>query len=169
MQKHIHELSKMLKSQYKAIPIGNEASRSIYVSSYLATVSNYFKNKFTICPEKVISGPNGHGPLDYALVSSTSSKVIGAVEVKATDYIQGIAQNTVQCETLLANGREMGFGIITDAEKWFFLKCFLDNGKPTFQLSKKFVVVYEDNDIEYRVGEVFKTIVWLIKDTGILN
>ncbi|CAG8854452.1 29749_t:CDS:1, partial [Gigaspora margarita] len=85
----------------------------------------------------------------YALVFSTSSKVIGAVEVKATDYLQGIAQNTVQCESILANGRKTVLGIITDSEKWFFLKCFLDdNGNPIFQLSKQLVVVYGDNDME---------------------
>ncbi|CAG8831950.1 29791_t:CDS:2, partial [Gigaspora margarita] len=71
-----------------AIPIGNEASRSLYVSSYLVAVSNLLQNRFIICPEKIISGPNRHGPLDYALVTSTSSKVIGAVEVKATDYLR---------------------------------------------------------------------------------
>ncbi|RIB09899.1 hypothetical protein C2G38_2266465 [Gigaspora rosea] len=120
MQKCIRKLTKVLKSQHKAIPIGNKASRSQYVCSYLVATSNFFKNQFSICPEKAISGPNGHGPLDYALVASTSSKVIGAVEVKATYYLQGIAQNTVQCETLLANGRETVLGIITDSEKCFF-------------------------------------------------
>ncbi|RIB05449.1 hypothetical protein C2G38_2219617 [Gigaspora rosea] len=67
---------------------------------------------------KTISGPNGHGPLDYALVTSTSFKVFGAVEVKATDYLQGIAQNTVQCESILTNGRKTVFKIITDSKKW---------------------------------------------------
>ncbi|KAF0499722.1 hypothetical protein F8M41_020434 [Gigaspora margarita] len=120
--------------------------------------------------KKTISGPNGHGPLDYALVSSTSSKVIGAVEVKATDYLQGIAQNTVQCESILANGRKTVLGIITDSEKWFFLKCFSDNnGNPIFQLSRQLVVVYGDNDMEDRVGKVIKTLVWLINDTEILD
>ncbi|KAF0495203.1 hypothetical protein F8M41_021166 [Gigaspora margarita] len=69
-------------------PIRNEASRSLYVSLYLVAISNLLQNRFIICPEKTISGPNGHGPLDYALVSSTRSKVIGAIEVKATDYLR---------------------------------------------------------------------------------
>ncbi|CAG8827894.1 15338_t:CDS:1, partial [Gigaspora margarita] len=43
----------------------------------------------------------------YALVSSTSSKVIGAVEVKAINYLQGIAQNTMQYKSILANGKKL--------------------------------------------------------------
>ncbi|RIB22868.1 hypothetical protein C2G38_2172824 [Gigaspora rosea] len=88
MQKIIHKLAKVLILQYKTISIRNEASKSHYISSYLVVASNFFKNRFTICSEKAISDPNGHRLLDYPLVTSTSSKVIGAIEVKATDYLQ---------------------------------------------------------------------------------
>ncbi|CAG8803291.1 4175_t:CDS:2, partial [Gigaspora rosea] len=54
--------------------IGNKVSRS-HISSYLVAVSNLFQNQFIICSKKTISGPNGHGPLDYALVTSISSKL----------------------------------------------------------------------------------------------
>ncbi|RIB00630.1 hypothetical protein C2G38_1141169 [Gigaspora rosea] len=157
MQKVIYKLVKGLKLQYKAIPIGNEASRSLYVSSYLVAASNLLKNRFTISPEKTISGPNRHGTLDYALVTSTSFNVFGAVEVKATDYLQDIAQNTVQCESILTNRRKPVFKIITDSEKWGFLKCFSDdNGNPIFQLSKQLVLFMEMTIWKIGQGKLLK-------------
>ncbi|CAG8519479.1 28407_t:CDS:2, partial [Gigaspora margarita] len=154
LQAAIKNLVKELNSHYRAISIRNEASRSLYVSSYLVAVSDLTNNRLQICPEKTISCPNGHGPLDYALTISKSSKIIAAVEVKSRDYLQDIAQNTVQCESILANRRKTAFGIITDSENWYFLKVTLDNDRnPIFQLSEKLVVVYGDDDIEYRVGK----------------
>ncbi|KAF0483873.1 crinkler family protein [Gigaspora margarita] len=136
-QAAIKNLVKELNSRYRAIPIGNEASRSLYISSYLVAVLDLTNNRLQICPEKTISGPNKHGPLDYALTISKSSKIIAAVEVKSRDYLQGIAQNTVQYELILANGRKTAFGIITDSENWYFLKVTLDNDRnPIFQLSE---------------------------------
>ncbi|POG58734.1 hypothetical protein GLOIN_2v1789985 [Rhizophagus irregularis DAOM 181602=DAOM 197198] len=44
-----------------------EATKSLYVYSYLLAGANNFKGKFYIRPQKVISGPNGHGPLDFAI------------------------------------------------------------------------------------------------------
>ncbi|CAG8517559.1 2629_t:CDS:2 [Gigaspora margarita] len=105
-QAAIKNLVKELNSQYKAIPIKNEASRCLYVSSYLVAVSDLTNNKLQICPKKTFSGPNGHGPLDYALTTFTSSKIIEAVEVKLSDYLQGIVQNTVQCKSILANRKK---------------------------------------------------------------
>ena len=61
-------------------------------------------------------------------------------EVKDEDFFKGIAQNAVQLEFALSNHKHkanemeeesvfMGkvFGIITDAEKWYFMKCSLDD------------------------------------------
>ncbi|CAG8612839.1 17613_t:CDS:2 [Gigaspora rosea] len=154
MQKIIHKLAKVLILQYKTISIRNEASKSHYISSYLVVASNFFKNRFTICSEKAISDPNGHRLLDYPLVTSTSSKVIGAIEVKATDYLQGIAQNTVQCESILTNRRKLFSESLLILRNSFFLKCFSNNnGSPIFQLSKQLVVVYRDDNMEARVGK----------------
>ena len=36
-------------------------------------------------------------------------------------------------------------GIVTDAEKWYFMECMQDSeGKPSFKLSKPLFVAYED-------------------------
>ncbi|CAG8569622.1 3820_t:CDS:2, partial [Cetraspora pellucida] len=154
-----------LSFRYKYIPIGNEASKVQYVGAYLVAISAFFEDKLIIRTEKYISGPNGHGPVDFALVSSQTSEVICVIEVKAKDLLQGIAQNTVQCESVLMKGRKNVLGIITDSEKWYFLKCSLDsNEKPNFSLSKPLVVVYSDDDMEKRVKQVLGHIVWLLND-----
>ncbi|CAG8807220.1 5158_t:CDS:2, partial [Racocetra persica] len=137
-----------LNLRHKYMPTGNEAS----------------KDKLEIRVEKQISGPNGHGPVDFALVSQTS-EVICVIEVKAKDFLQGIAQNTVQCEAALMKCRKNVLGIIIDSEKWYFLKCSLDSEeKPNFSLSRPLVVVYGDDDMEKRVKEVLGHIVWLLND-----
>ncbi|CAG8443893.1 hypothetical protein C2G38_2040502 [Gigaspora rosea] len=120
----------------------------------------------TICLEKAISNPNGHRPLDYPLVTSTSSKVIGAIEVKATNYLHRIAQNTVQCESILTNREKLFSESLLILRNSFFLKCFSDNnGSPIFQLSKQLVVVYGDNDMEARVEKVSQTKLSLVSKT----
>lgn len=43
----------------------NEASESQYVSAYLA---NHYTDKFEIHPEKYVSGPSGHRPVDFSVV-----------------------------------------------------------------------------------------------------
>ncbi|UZO01218.1 uncharacterized protein OCT59_012322 [Rhizophagus irregularis] len=83
----------------KAIPIGNEASKSQYVCAYLVAVTNLFEYKFKVRPGKNVSGPNGHGPVDFALVLVRASRIISITEVKDKDFLQGIAQNSVQCES----------------------------------------------------------------------
>ncbi|CAB4432774.1 unnamed protein product [Rhizophagus irregularis] len=90
-----------------AIPIGNEASKSRYVCAYLVAVANLFEYKFKVRPEKNVSGPNGHGPVDFALVLVRTSRIIGITEVKDKDFLQGIAQNSVQCElAALSNNKK---------------------------------------------------------------
>jgi len=60
-------------------------------------------------------------------------------EVKDEDFFKGITQNAVQLESALSNRKHKAsemeedsvfvgrvFGIVTDAEKWYFLECSLD-------------------------------------------
>ncbi|KAF0496874.1 hypothetical protein F8M41_020905 [Gigaspora margarita] len=116
-----------------------KVSKVQYVGAYLVAISALFEDKLVIPTEKHISGPNGHGPVDFALVSSQTSEVVCVIEVKAKDFLQGVAQNTVQCESVLMKGRKNVLGIITDSEKWYFLKCSLgSDGKPNFSLSRPF-------------------------------
>jgi hypothetical protein len=88
-------------------------------------------------PEKNITGPNGHGPVDIAL---KTAKTVGVTEVKDEDFFKGIAQNAVQLESALSNRKRKAsemvedsvftgkvFGIITDAKEWYFTECSLDD------------------------------------------
>ena len=57
------------------------------------------------------------------------------------------------------------FGIITDAEKWYFLECSLDDQeRPRFKLSKPIVVVYDSDDMEGMVERVLGHIAWLLDE-----
>ena len=61
-------------------------------------------------------------------------------EVKDEDFFKGIAQNAVLLELVLSNCKHKAsemkedsvfmsriFRIVTDAEKWYFLECSLDD------------------------------------------
>uniref|UniRef100_U9ULS9 Crinkler effector protein N-terminal domain-containing protein n=1 Tax=Rhizophagus irregularis (strain DAOM 181602 / DAOM 197198 / MUCL 43194) TaxID=747089 RepID=U9ULS9_RHIID len=166
----IKHLITELNFRFKAIPIGNEASKSQYVCSYLVAIANLFEDKFKVYPEKNVSGMNGHGPVDFALIQIQNSRIIGITEVKDKDFQQGVAQNAVQCESALSNKKKNVFGIITDSEKWFFLECSLDNErKPYFKLSKPMVIIYGDEDMEDRVKKVLGHIVWLLEEAQKLD
>ena len=66
-----------LNARFKSIPIsGNEASKSQYVCSYLVAGANLYEGKFELRPEKNITGPNGHGPVDFAIDLLQSAKLL---------------------------------------------------------------------------------------------
>src|SRR5436305_2184336 len=130
------------------IDVSYEATKSIYSYSFLASATYPFKSQIKIVPEKLVEGKNGRGNLDYGIESRTTGRTIGLIEVKKDDFKQGFAQATVQMESSLGRKRkadeidgEYGldkvWGIVTDAEKWYFMECMLDSeGKPSFKLSK---------------------------------
>ena len=104
------------------------------ICSYLVAGANLYDGKFEFRPEKNITGPNGHGPVDFAIDLLQSAKTVGVTEVKDEDFYKGIAQNAVQLESALSNRKRKAsemeggdvftgktFGIITDAEKWYFM------------------------------------------------
>ncbi len=168
-----------LKARLKTIPIsGNEASKSQYVCPYLIAGANLFEGKFELRPEKNISGPNGHGPVDFALDLPRTARTAGVTEVKDEDFFKGIAQNAVQLESALTNRKRKAsemdeegvfvgkvFGIVTDAKEWYFLECSLDDQeRPRFKLSKPLVVVYENEDMEAMVERVLGHIAWLLEE-----
>ncbi|CAG8546491.1 15742_t:CDS:2 [Dentiscutata heterogama] len=64
-------------------------------------------------------------------------------------------------------GVDKVFGIVTDAEKWYFMSCTLDEkGKPSFGLSKPISVPYNNNgDMQINVEKVLGHIAWLLKET----
>ena len=56
-------------------------------------------------------------------------------------------------------------GIITDTEKWYFMKYTQDSeGKLSFKLSKPLFVVYEDSDMRVKAAKVLGHIIWLLEE-----
>ncbi|CAG8657578.1 7617_t:CDS:2 [Paraglomus brasilianum] len=151
------------------------ATRSIYVFSYLIAAVSLFEDNFKIRPEKFIEGINGRGPVDFA-IDAHDGQTVGVMEVKREDFEKGVAQNAVQLESTLASRRKRKaselntvsrcFGIVTDAEKWFFLECTLNGETPAFKLSQQPVVVdYTDTSMKEKAGKVLSHIIWLLSQT----
>ncbi|CAJ0636418.1 13160_t:CDS:2 [Entrophospora sp. SA101] len=120
--------------------------------------------------------PNGYGPVDFAIDLLQTTKMVGVTEVKDEDFYKGIAQNAVQLESALSNCKRKAsemeedvftgktFGIITDAKEWYFMECLYNEGKPLFKLSKPVTVVYDDEDLQAKVGKVLSHIAWLLEE-----
>ncbi|PKK70554.1 hypothetical protein RhiirC2_849825 [Rhizophagus irregularis] len=87
------------------IDVSYEATKSIYLYTYLVSATYPFKDQVKVVPEKLIEGKNGRGNLDYGIESRTTGRIIGLVEVKKDDFKQGFAQATVQLESSL--GRKL--------------------------------------------------------------
>ncbi|CAG8655720.1 10137_t:CDS:2, partial [Ambispora leptoticha] len=83
------------------INLSYEATKTIYTYSYLASAVSLFETLIRIRPEKLIEGKNGQGKTDYAMESCATGRIIGVVEVKREDFLQGIAQASVQMESSL--------------------------------------------------------------------
>ena len=106
-----------------------------------------------------------------------TTKTVGVTEVNDEDIFKGIAQNAVQLESALSNHKckasEMEedvftgktFVIITDAEKWYFMECSLDNeGKPSFKLSEPVTVMYKDENMQAKMERDLGHIAWLLEE-----
>jgi len=157
----------------------NEATKSIYVYLILhAAISIFGASKFTIYLEKYITGAHGHGPVDYAIDSRLTKKTVGVTEVKDEDFKQGIAQNVVQLESCLTTRKRKAseiedvesppgraFGIISDAEKFYFLECRINgDGKTTFKLSESVIIDYRSEFMKDMVAKVLGHIGWLLEE-----
>jgi hypothetical protein len=79
----------------------NEATRSLYVRSFLVAAVRCFKDHIVLRPQKKLRGRHGHGPVDFALESRHTSATVGVTEIKRDDLKKGIAQNVVQLEACL--------------------------------------------------------------------
>ncbi|GET51951.1 Coronin-like protein crn1 [Rhizophagus irregularis] len=57
-------------------------------------------------------------------------------------------------------------GIVTDAEKWYFMECRLDSSdrRPSIKLSEPVIVVYKDENLQSKVEKVLGYIVWLLEE-----
>jgi hypothetical protein len=179
-QESLEGLMAELKSHLDNTPINLlsiEATKSLYVYSYLLAGANNFKEKFEIRSQKVISGPNGHGPLDFAIDLRRIAKTVGVIEVKKDDFVKGVAQCAVQLESSLSNRKHKAdemeekqtfrrvFGIVTDAEKFYFMECSMDDqDRPSFKLSEPVVIIYNDKNLQSKVEKVLRYIVWLLEE-----
>jgi hypothetical protein len=57
------------------------------------------------------------------------------------------------------------WGIVTDAEKWYFMECMLDEErKPSFRLSEPVIVEYNDENMQIKVKKILGHIVWLLDE-----
>jgi hypothetical protein len=158
------------------IDVSYEATKSIYSYTYLASATFPFQSQIKIVPEKLIEGKNGRGNLDYGIESRTTGRTIGLIEVKKDDFKQGFAQATVQMESSLGRKRKANeindeygldkvWGIVTDAEKWYFMECTLDEDrKPTFKLSEPITVVYKSDNMQIMAEKVLGHIIWLLEE-----
>ncbi|PKB98498.1 hypothetical protein RhiirA5_431281 [Rhizophagus irregularis] len=149
------------------------SDKNLKFTVFIETPSKPF-NEWTF--PKFITGRNRQGNLDYAIECHSTNRIVGLVEVKKDDFKQGFAQATVQMESSLSRKRKAGeiddeygldkvWQIVTDAEKWYFMECILDNeGKLSFKLSKPVIVVYDDAYMETKVKKVLSHIVWLLDE-----
>ena len=136
------------------------------------------KGSLSFDQKKNITGPNGHGPVDFAIDLLQTAKTVGVTEVKDENFFKGITQNAVQLEFTLLNRKRKAsemeeecvfagktFGIVTDAEKWYFMECSLDDqDRLRFKLSEPVVVVYNDENMENMVRKVLGHIAWLLEE-----
>ena len=158
------------------IDVSYEATKSIYSYSFLASATFPFKSQIKIVPEKLVEGKNGRGNLDFGIESRTTGRTIGLIEVKKDDFKQGLAQATVQMESSLGHKRKANeiddeysldkvWGIVTDAEKWYFMECMQDSeGIISFKLSKPLFVAYDGEGTKGMAEKVLGHILWLLEE-----
>lgn len=166
-----------LERLYRTTPIilgSNEATRSLYVHCILnIAIDLIFPCNFVIMPEQYLEGTYGRGPVEYA-IEMQDGVTVGVTEVKRDDFSKGVAQNTVQLETVLSNRKRKAeggngpitcLGIITDAEVWRFLECTHgDDNKAKFRLSREYSIKYGMQSTQKDVQKVTEVIKWLLSE-----
>ncbi|GES87004.1 hypothetical protein GLOIN_2v1580557 [Rhizophagus clarus] len=91
-----------------------------------------------------------HEPVDFAIDLLQTAKTVSVTECKASEMEESDMFT------------EKTFGIITDAEKWYFMECSYNKEKLSFKLSKPVTVVYNDKDLQAKVKKVLGHIAWLL-------
>ncbi|KAF9094755.1 hypothetical protein BGX27_001374 [Mortierella sp. AM989] len=146
-------LVKEIEARNKAFHLSgsNEATRSQIVASFLVWATTLFHESMFLAAEKTLTGRRGRGPVDYSVHARKNQEyTLSVTEVKKESFKQGIAQNVVQLDSALAKKRKRqifdetgddedvkAYGIVTDAEKWYFLECTMDADERTsFKMSK---------------------------------
>lgn len=173
----LEQLRRELKLRIDNTPIDEEspeASKSLYIYSYLLAAVDNFKQMFIVLPEEQIDGPHGTGPVDYMIKSIATLDIVGVTEVKKRDLSKGIAQCVIQLESVITRKRKVdekeqespgtAFGIVTDAECFIFPKCLVDNEGIISLETSKIVTINYNKDWQDDVKEILGNIVWLLAE-----
>lgn len=136
---------------------------------------------FIIKPQKQVTGVYGKGPVDYA-IDGSNGVTVSVREIKREDNAinKCLAQNAVQIESALWESRKRkrdtsnldgtdndevpiySFGIVTNANVWYFLKCTFVNGRTTFMVSRPYTVMRESTKDNIEIlAEMIK---WLLME-----
>lgn len=120
-----------------SVVVSNEALRCEFISSILHAcvriVSELTKKKISLRPQLEVVGDESTGRVDYAIKSY--EELICITEGKEYDITPGFVQNILQCESAIqenTNKRKREdtddyvYGIVTTAERWFFIRFTSD-------------------------------------------
>ncbi|PKC11282.1 hypothetical protein RhiirA5_497814 [Rhizophagus irregularis] len=116
-----------LRQKTTPLDFAYEATKSIYSYCYLASGVSFYEKNFKIIPEKLITGHNGQGNLDYAIECRSINRIVGLVEVKKDDFKQGFAQmesslnakTTIVCKDENLQAKVLGYivWLLEEAQK----------------------------------------------------
>ncbi|KAG0247153.1 hypothetical protein BG011_001937, partial [Mortierella polycephala] len=97
----LERLCIFLEVKRSSITAENEAERSTFVCVLLENAVALFP-RLTLRAEKYLAGRRGHGKVDYAIMSRDQQPfMLGAIEAKEQDVMQGEAQNMMQLDSSL--------------------------------------------------------------------
>ncbi|KAF9405014.1 hypothetical protein BGZ94_003810, partial [Podila epigama] len=126
-------------------PSSSEFTRNSIVDTFMVGAMQSYKSDMFLAQQQQMSGRRGHGPVDFAVLDRIhQTQVLGVTEVKKDDHVQGMAQNMVQLDVAVQqkkrkraelddddeerpSTRLKSFGIVTDAFKWTFVECTLED------------------------------------------
>ncbi|KAF9155884.1 hypothetical protein BGX21_005445 [Mortierella sp. AD011] len=127
-------------------PSSSEFTRNTIVDGFMVEAMQFYKADMFLAQQQQMSGRRGHGPVDFAMMDRIhQTQVLGVTEVKKDDHVQGLAQNMVQLDVAVQQKRRKrvdetdddkegpparrlkSYGIVTDAFKWTFVECTLED------------------------------------------
>ncbi|KAF8967213.1 hypothetical protein BGZ46_000221 [Entomortierella lignicola] len=140
-------------------PSSSEFTRNTIVDAFMVGAMQSYKADMFLAQQQQMSGRRGHGPVDFAVMDRIhQTQVLGVTEVKKDDHVQGLAQNMVQLDVAVQQKKRKrveetdndsgerpttrlkSYGIVTDAFKWTFVECTLE----------------DDETLTYKVKEVME-------------
>lgn len=141
-------------------PSSSEFTRNTIVDAFMVGAMQSFKADMFLAQQQQMRGRRGHGPVDFAVMDRIhQTQVLGVTEVKKGDHVQGLAQNMVQLDVAVQQKKKRlegadddcgerpirrlkSYGIVSDAFKWTFVECTLE----------------EDDTLTYKAKEVMENL-----------